>query len=152
MRRIYFRGLQRIRWPFVFISNGGRSVAARTERVFQRAREWLHEEGILWHQAHGHSVARQSLRDDRADRSNFRTLQRGLDQFVRPDREPVDGRQAIWFVVRPDRDQLMELGRLIDAGHLRPIVSDVVPLARGGEVYGPAGRRSGPGKVALAVT
>ncbi|WP_173923463.1 NADP-dependent oxidoreductase [Agromyces sp. Marseille-P2726] len=68
-----------------------------------------------------------------------------------PGRDPVEGRQAIWFVVRPDREQLMELGRLIDAGHLRPIISDVVPLARGAEVYGRAGPRGGPGRVALLV-
>jgi NADPH:quinone reductase-like Zn-dependent oxidoreductase len=68
-----------------------------------------------------------------------------------PDREPVDRRQAIWFVVRPDAEQLREIGGLIDAGDIRPIVSEVLPLDRGGEVYGRAGRRSGPGKVALLV-
>jgi NADPH:quinone reductase-like Zn-dependent oxidoreductase len=67
-----------------------------------------------------------------------------------PDRESVDGRQAIWFVVRPDREQLMEIGRLIDAGLLRPIVSAVVPLANGRDAYGPTGQRGGPGKVVLA--
>lgn len=68
-----------------------------------------------------------------------------------PEREPVDGRRAIWFVVRPDAQQLIEIGGLIDAGHVRPIVSDVVPLAEGGRVYGPGGRRAGPGKVVLLV-
>jgi NADPH:quinone reductase-like Zn-dependent oxidoreductase len=68
-----------------------------------------------------------------------------------PEREPSEGREAIWFVVRPDARQLTEIGVLIDAGHVRPIVSDVVPLARGAEVYGPGGRRPGPGKVVLLV-
>ena len=68
-----------------------------------------------------------------------------------PDREAVDGRQAIWFVVKPDRGQLIEIGGLIDAGRLRPIVSAVLPLAIGGDVYGPTGQRSGPGKVVLLV-
>lgn len=68
-----------------------------------------------------------------------------------PDREDVDGRRAIWFVVRPDREQLMEIGGLTDAGLLRPIVSGVLPLARGGEVYGRSGQRRGPGKAVLLV-
>ena len=68
-----------------------------------------------------------------------------------PDRESVDDRQAIWFVVKPDRGQLIEIGGLIDGGSLRPVVSDVMPLARGGEAYGPAGRRGGPGKVVLLI-
>ena len=68
-----------------------------------------------------------------------------------PDRESVDDRQAIWFVVKPDRGQLIEIGGLIDAGALRPIVSATLPLARGGEAYGPTGLRRGPGKVVLLV-
>jgi NADPH:quinone reductase-like Zn-dependent oxidoreductase len=68
-----------------------------------------------------------------------------------PDRDPIDGRRATWFVVRPDRQQLMEIGRLIDTGMLRPIVSDVLPLDRGGEAYGPSGQRRGPGKAVLLV-
>jgi len=69
-----------------------------------------------------------------------------------PERAAGDGRQAIWFVVRPDRRQLIEIGGLIDAGLLRPIVSAVVPLAKGGGVYGPTGHRAGPGKVVLLVS
>ncbi len=68
-----------------------------------------------------------------------------------PDREPVDERQATWFVVRPDRGQLIEIGRLIDAGRVRPIVSVELALAEGHEAYGATRRRSGPGKVVLLV-
>ena len=68
-----------------------------------------------------------------------------------PDRDEVDGRRAIWFVVRPDVRQLVEIGRLLDARLVRSIVSDVLPLARGAEAYGPGARRSGPGKVVLSV-
>lgn len=69
-----------------------------------------------------------------------------------PDRDEVDGRRAIWFVVRPDVRQLVEIGRLLDARLVRSIVSDVLPLARGAEAYGPGARRSGPGKVVLSVS
>lgn len=68
-----------------------------------------------------------------------------------PDREPIDGRQAIWFVVRSDTGQLTEIGELIDAGHVRPLVSDTVPLARGGEAYGHGRRRGAAGKVVLVI-
>jgi hypothetical protein len=66
-----------------------------------------------------------------------------------PERETNDGRRAIWFIVKQDRAQLREIGGLIDAGELRPIVSAELPLALGQEAYGPTGPRSGPGKVVL---
>lgn len=66
-----------------------------------------------------------------------------------PDREPIDDRRGIWFVVRPDRGQLIEIGRLIDAGHVRPIVSAELPLAEGHEAYGATRRHGGPGKAVL---
>ena len=68
-----------------------------------------------------------------------------------PDRDEIEGRRAIWFVVRQDVEQLVEIGRLIDAGLVRSIVSDVLPFARGAEAYGTGARRSGPGKAVLSV-
>ena len=66
-----------------------------------------------------------------------------------PEREPRDGRRAIWFVVEIHRAQLREIGRLIDAGRVRPIVSAVLPLERGLEAYGRGRQHGGPGKVVL---
>jgi NADPH:quinone reductase-like Zn-dependent oxidoreductase len=68
-----------------------------------------------------------------------------------PERESDDGRRAIWFIVRRDRGQLSEIGRLIDAGHVRPIVSALLPLAEGPSAYGSSARRAGPGKAVLLV-
>jgi NADPH:quinone reductase-like Zn-dependent oxidoreductase len=68
-----------------------------------------------------------------------------------PEREPLDGRRAIWFVVEPNRAQLLEIGGLIDGGHVRPIVSAVLPLAEGREAYGPSRHNGGPGKIVLQV-
>jgi NADPH:quinone reductase-like Zn-dependent oxidoreductase len=68
-----------------------------------------------------------------------------------PERETDDGRRAIWFIVKQDREQLREIGGLIDARQLRPIVSAELPLALGQEAYGPTGHRSGPGKAVLIV-
>lgn len=66
-----------------------------------------------------------------------------------PERESDDGRRAIWFIVQQDREQLRRICGLIEAGQLRPIVSAELPLAQGHQAYGPAGHRSGPGKVVL---
>ena len=68
-----------------------------------------------------------------------------------PDRRASDGRRTIWFIVDIDTKQLREIGRLIDEGLVRPIVSDVLPLERGLEAYGPGRRSGGPGKVVLLV-
>ena len=68
-----------------------------------------------------------------------------------PDREVIDGRRTIWFVVKPSRGQLAEIGALIDAGHVRPLVSAVLPLDQAPNAYGPTARSSGPGKVVLQV-
>jgi NADPH:quinone reductase-like Zn-dependent oxidoreductase len=68
-----------------------------------------------------------------------------------PDRAGPEGQRAIWFVVRPDREQLVELGRLFDGGQVRAIMSAVVPLADGRGAYGPGRSGRGPGKVVLLV-
>lgn len=66
-----------------------------------------------------------------------------------PERDADDGRRAIWFVVKIDPQQLREIGGLIDAGLVRPIVSAVLPLEHGHEAYGPGRQHGGPGKVVL---
>jgi NADPH:quinone reductase-like Zn-dependent oxidoreductase len=68
-----------------------------------------------------------------------------------PERETRDGSRAIWFVVEPNRAQLIEIGTLIDGGHLRPIVSAVFPLAEGRAAYGAGHNGRGPGKAVLLV-
>ena len=42
---------------------------------------------------------------------------------------PERGIDATYFVVEPNREQLVELGRLIDAGDLRPAIDSVFPLS-----------------------
>jgi NADPH:quinone reductase-like Zn-dependent oxidoreductase len=68
-----------------------------------------------------------------------------------PERETGDGRRAIWFVAEPNRAQLIEIGTVIDGGHLRPIVSAVLPLAEGPAAYGAGHNGRGPGKTVLLV-
>lgn len=60
--------------------------------------------------------------------------------------------RSVYFVVTPDRAELVALAQRIEAGVLRPIVGHVAPLAEGRAAF--AAKRSGgvPGKIALKVT
>jgi len=59
--------------------------------------------------------------------------------------------QALFFVVRPDRDELAQLAALVDDGKLRPIVSRTFPLAQGRQAYESGSLPRPPGKTVLIV-
>jgi NADPH:quinone reductase-like Zn-dependent oxidoreductase len=40
-----------------------------------------------------------------------------------------------FFIVRPDREQLNEIGRLLDSGELRPVVDQVFPLSQARQAF-----------------
>jgi NADPH:quinone reductase-like Zn-dependent oxidoreductase len=56
-----------------------------------------------------------------------------------------------WFVVEPNRDELIHIGALIDAGHLRPIIDTVFPLAQARQAYEQAAKGHPRGKIVLRV-
>ena len=56
-----------------------------------------------------------------------------------------------WFVVEPNRDELLHIGALIDAGHLRPIIDTVFPLAQARQAYEQAAKGHTRGKIVLRV-
>jgi NADPH:quinone reductase-like Zn-dependent oxidoreductase len=60
--------------------------------------------------------------------------------------------RGAYFVVEPDRSQLGELARRIDAGELRPVVGEVFDLAGGGKAF--EAKRGGgvAGKVVLRIS
>jgi NADPH:quinone reductase-like Zn-dependent oxidoreductase len=58
---------------------------------------------------------------------------------------------AHYFVVEPDRGQLLELARLVDAGELRPEIDSVFPLAQAREAFARSAARGKHGKVVLRV-
>ena len=60
-------------------------------------------------------------------------------------------RQA-FFIVEPGRQQLVEIGRLLDAGELRPVVDTVVPFSQASEAYTATFKKRGRGKLVIAVT
>jgi NADPH:quinone reductase-like Zn-dependent oxidoreductase len=57
--------------------------------------------------------------------------------------------RAAFFIVQANREQLGAIARLIDEGHLRPVVDAVFPLAEARRAYE---RRATRGKVVLGVT
>jgi NADPH:quinone reductase-like Zn-dependent oxidoreductase len=58
---------------------------------------------------------------------------------------------ATYFIVEPDRDQLVELGALVGAGELRPEVDSVFPLSEARAAFERAAARGKRGKVVLEV-
>jgi NADPH:quinone reductase-like Zn-dependent oxidoreductase len=56
-----------------------------------------------------------------------------------------------YFVVEPKRDQLIEIGRLVDSGDLRPEVDSVFPLAEARAAFARSMARAKRGKVVLRV-
>jgi len=56
---------------------------------------------------------------------------------------------ATYFIVEPDREQLLELGTLVDAGELRTEVDSVFPLAEAPAAFERVASRGKRGKVVL---
>jgi len=57
-----------------------------------------------------------------------------------------------FFIVGPNREQLTQIGRLLEEGEIQPVVDVVVPFARAGAAYaGEIKERSGRGKVVVAI-
>ncbi|MET7991067.1 zinc-binding dehydrogenase [Amycolatopsis sp. NPDC005232] len=62
--------------------------------------------------------------------------------------QPADGR-AVFFVVEPDRVRLADLAQRVRDGRLKPIVSNVRPLAETAEAF--ARRQRTQGKTIIQV-
>jgi NADPH:quinone reductase-like Zn-dependent oxidoreductase len=61
------------------------------------------------------------------------------------------GVRPVWFVVEPNREQLIQIGALIDAGRIRPIIETVLPLAQARQAYEQGARGHTRGKIVLRV-
>ncbi len=59
--------------------------------------------------------------------------------------------EATYFVVEPNRGQLVELGRLVDAAELRPAIDSVFPLSDGRAAFERSQASGKRGKVVLRV-
>jgi NADPH:quinone reductase-like Zn-dependent oxidoreductase len=61
------------------------------------------------------------------------------------------GISAVYFVVEPNREQLVELARLADGGELRPTIDEVFPLAEARRAFERSLAGSRRGKIVLRV-
>jgi NADPH:quinone reductase-like Zn-dependent oxidoreductase len=70
-----------------------------------------------------------------------------------PRREPAAARgiSAVYFVVEPNREQLVELTRLVDSGALRPTIDEVFRLADARKAFERSLGTHGRGKIVLRV-
>jgi NADPH:quinone reductase-like Zn-dependent oxidoreductase len=69
-----------------------------------------------------------------------------------PERASARDITVVYFVVEPDREQLVRLGQLLDTGEIRPVVDRVFPLADARRAFEHAERGHGPGKTVLSVS
>src|SRR5207248_1739111 len=56
-----------------------------------------------------------------------------------------------WFVVQPNREQLVQIGALIDEGKVRPIIDTVRPLSQARQAYEQGAKGHTRGKIVLRV-
>jgi NADPH:quinone reductase-like Zn-dependent oxidoreductase len=61
------------------------------------------------------------------------------------------GVRGLFFIVKPDREQLEEMAKLIDSGSLKPIVARTFPLAQARDAFELAGKGHTRGKIILRV-
>jgi NADPH:quinone reductase-like Zn-dependent oxidoreductase len=65
---------------------------------------------------------------------------------------PRPGVRFVWFIVEPSGEQLRQIGALLDAGQVRPVVDQVFPLAAARQAYD-AGLHGHPrGKIVLSIS
>ncbi len=67
------------------------------------------------------------------------------------DKGAPPGVKGVFFIVKPSRQQLTEIARLIDEGHVRPEVDTVFPLERAREAFEKGLSRHVRGKLVLQV-
>ncbi len=68
-----------------------------------------------------------------------------------PEQAATHGVRGVFFIVRPNREQLTRVGALIDAGLVKPAVSAVLPLPQAREAYANGLQGHNQGKVVLKV-
>ncbi|HEX8679475.1 MAG TPA: zinc-binding dehydrogenase, partial [Chthoniobacterales bacterium] len=72
---------------------------------------------------------------------------------ARPDPAQLEkfGIRGTGIAVKPDADDLAEIARLIDAGKLKPIVTEVLPLSEAPKALQQAGTKHTRGKMVLKI-
>jgi NADPH:quinone reductase-like Zn-dependent oxidoreductase len=61
------------------------------------------------------------------------------------------GVRGVFFIVRGNRGQLDQISALVDEGKLKPVIAEVLPLARAREAFEHGAANHAPGKIVLQV-
>ena len=85
---------------------------------------------------------------------SWRVLRRGgvLVTLVSPIPAGVaeqHGVRGVFFIVRGNRGQLNQISKLVDEGKLKPVIAEVLPLARAREAFEHGAGAHSPGKIVL---
>jgi NADPH:quinone reductase-like Zn-dependent oxidoreductase len=59
------------------------------------------------------------------------------------------GVRGVFFIVRGNRGQLDQISALVDEGKLKPVIAEVLPLARAREAFELGAEIHSPGKIVL---
>lgn len=89
-------------------------------------------------------------------RRSWRVLREGgvLVTLVSPiptDEAEQNGVRGIFFIVSGDRGQLDQISALVDGGKLKPLIAEVLPLARAREAFEHGAANHAPDKIVLQV-
>jgi NADPH:quinone reductase-like Zn-dependent oxidoreductase len=100
-------------------------------------------------------VVLDAVGGDTLERS-WRVLRRGgtlvtIVSGASPEKASQYGVRGVFFIVKPNRAQLIEIARLIDAGSVRPIIEATFPLAQAREAFEHGLRHHNRGKLVLEV-
>lgn len=102
---------------------------------------------------HGMDVVFDTVGGETLERS-WKTLRPGgrLVTIVSAAGYSTDPRvKESFFIVEPNQKQLIDVGRLLDAGKPRPIVDSIVSLSGAPDVFSGRARRQGHGKVVIQI-
>ncbi len=111
-----------------------------------RFEETVHDVDVVFDAVGGETLER-----------SYNTLRKGGVLITIPDTPPKEqagkyGVPAIFFVVRPDRSELIEISKLIDAGNVKPIVEKVLPLPQAPTLFEPNQNKPRHGKTVIQVS
>lgn len=103
----------------------------------------------------GVDIVLDSIGGDTQDRS-WQVLRRGgilvsiAGESIRQP-PPKEGVRGLFFIVKPNRTQLTEIGSLIDRGLIKPIIADVLPLEQAKQAFEMAGKPGHRGAIVLRI-
>jgi NADPH:quinone reductase-like Zn-dependent oxidoreductase len=133
---------------------GAYVIGTASARSAESARSWGADEVIdssddRFDQIEPVDVVFDTVGGELLSRSTAIVARRGT--IVSIAEEPPEGVEATYFIVEPNREQLLEIARVIDGGELRPSIDSVFPLADARAAFERSMAEGKRGKVVLRI-